>query len=501
MLPRQSILRAAFAALALFCAAADARAEPAEASLTIVSRAPVAEIRVRGVSLRSVRADDAQNTAAFDFNAPVSDAMFEKLADDLPDWIEMAYAGYDNAVIRAKRPVTFLTRTESDGFTLRIMARAESTPPAPPAPPALRGADDTAPPPDKTCDCHPLFYDTHAFRPVASIYARAATERPFDAILRGEYDAVRNGPSSVVLVDSDWRHSKNGTNYSAVVRARLDVSDGIKIVAELRDVLVNAKSTRQPGGLFAPFNTNDVSGSLGLAVPLESGGVTAEALYGRSGFGARIGVRGASDGILYGGRAAWHEPYVYTSEDIAYRAEMDYSSIFASGEIFDGLWAAGEVRATRYGIKGDQNVADTAAFHAGLRYTFDGWPLSLDYDADGEYLLHSHLYAGAPPTPFVPLAIRDREVHAFGGSFSDDWGSGLWFDAYGGYAIDRYANRGPYGGLGLRFTPAPGFDLTLGGRYSTVADREGGAINKVQAGLKLTYAWGAADAPIFHDNL
>src|SRR5262249_38185442 len=159
------------------------------------------------------------------------------------------------------------------------------------------------------------------------------------------------------------------------------------------------------------------------------------------------------------GRAAWHEPYVYTSEDVAYRAEMDYSSIFASGEIFDGLWAAGEVRATRYGIKGDENVASTAAFHAGLRYAIDGWPFTLDYDADGQYLLHPRQYAGMPPTPFVPLSIRTREVHAFGGSFSDDWGKDIWFDAYGGYAIDRYANRGPYGGLGLRFTPAPGLDL------------------------------------------
>jgi hypothetical protein len=97
----------------------------------------------------------------------------------------------------------------------------------------------------------------------------------------------------------------------------------------------------------------------------------------------------------------------------------------------------------------------------------------------------------------VPLSLRDREVHAFGGSFSDDWGKGFWFDAYGGYAIDRYANRGPYGGLALRFTPVPGLDLTLGGRYSTVADREGGAPNKVTAGLKLTYAWGDVDAPIF----
>ena len=95
----------------------------------------------------------------------------------------------------------------------------------------------------------------------------------------------------------------------------------------------------------------------------------------------------------------------------------------------------------------------------------------------------------------MPLSLRDREVHSFGGSFSGAWDAGFWFDLYGGYAIDRYANRGPFGGIGLRFTPSPGWDVMLGGRYSTVADKEGGAPNKVSAGLKLTYAWGA-DAPI-----
>jgi hypothetical protein len=222
---------------------------------------------------------------------------------------------------------------------------------------------------------------------------------------------------------------------------------------------------------------------------------SAEALYGRSGFGARIGVAGSDADFRYGLRAAYHEPYIDNGEDMAFHGERDYSAVFAAGQAFDGLWAAGEFRASRYGIKGDDNVASSLAFHAGLRWDIEGLPITLDYDADGEYLLHSHKYPGAPPTPFVPLSLRDREVHAFGGSFSEEVDRGFWFDLYGGYAIDRYANRGPYGGAGLRFTPAPGWDLLFGGRYSTVADKQGGGPNKVSAGLKLTYAWGG-DAPI-----
>ena len=155
------------------------------------------------------------------------------------------------------------------------------------------------------------------------------------------------------------------------------------------------------------------------------------------------------------------------------------------------MWATGEAQATRYGVKGDQNIARTAGWHAGLRYDIDGWPLSLNYDGDGEYVITAH------KVPFIPLSIRTREVHQFGGAFSDDFGGDFWFDAYGGYAIDRYSTQGGYGGAALRYSPEPGLDIALDGRYSAVAEREGESGNVISAGFRLTYAWGAVDAPIF----
>ena len=81
------------------------------------------EIRFHGLPLRSVHADDAQNALSIDFQAPVDGAVFDRLPAEMPQWISMAYANFDNGVIRATRPVSFLTRTESDGFSLRIVAR------------------------------------------------------------------------------------------------------------------------------------------------------------------------------------------------------------------------------------------------------------------------------------------------------------------------------------------------------------------------------------------
>ena len=58
-----------------------------------------------------------------DFLQPVDGAVFDRLPRDLPQWISMAYANFDNGVIRSHRPVTFLARSEGDGFSLRIRAR------------------------------------------------------------------------------------------------------------------------------------------------------------------------------------------------------------------------------------------------------------------------------------------------------------------------------------------------------------------------------------------
>jgi len=487
--PRMLGLHAALLAAALLCVsgAAAQDAPPVSSALTIVSRGPNVEFRVRGVMLKAVRADDVQNEVAFDFNGPVSDDVFAQLQDELPDWIDMAYAGYDNAVIRAKRPVTFLARAEADGFSMRIVPRDGGSA----APAELRGdADGTTAPP-------PVFRSRPAREWSLAPLVRATAERPFDAALRGGYDTLRVGDAPVVRVTSQWRHDKAGTLYTSDGSLDVALADDIRLIGNARDVLVNAKAVRQLTGAVGPLNLNDVSGAAGVSMAFDDVKLSIEGLYGRSGFGGRIGLAQAIDGWLLGMRAAYHEPYTDTAEAIALKGSTDSSALFAAGQIFDGLWATGEAMATRYGIKGDQNVARTAGWHAGLRYAIDGWPLSINYDGDGEYTIDARKVVGPAPSPFIPLSIRTREVHQFGGSFSDDFGPSLWFDLYGGYAIDRYAKDGPYGGAALRYTPGPGWDIALDGRYSTVAERQGESGNVLSAGFRLTYAWGASDAPIF----
>jgi hypothetical protein len=78
------------------------------ASYQVTSAGPDGlEIRFRGMPLRTVRADDSQNALSLDFHTPVDGAVFERLPAEMPQWISMAYATFDNGVIRSPRPGHF----------------------------------------------------------------------------------------------------------------------------------------------------------------------------------------------------------------------------------------------------------------------------------------------------------------------------------------------------------------------------------------------------------
>jgi hypothetical protein len=111
----------------------------AQPSYEVLSNGPEGlEIHFHGLPMRSVHADDSQNALAIDFLQPVDGALFDRLTDELPQWISMAYVNFDNGVIRSPRPVTFLARPEGDGFSLHILARGP--PPPMGEPPPIRGS-------------------------------------------------------------------------------------------------------------------------------------------------------------------------------------------------------------------------------------------------------------------------------------------------------------------------------------------------------------------------
>lgn len=97
------------------------RGDAAASSFAIVSQSPVLELRFHGVMLHGAHTDAQQSQIALDFDGPVDSALFDRLQQAAPGWIDAAYGSYDAAIIHVRHPVQFLTRPESDGFSLRFV--------------------------------------------------------------------------------------------------------------------------------------------------------------------------------------------------------------------------------------------------------------------------------------------------------------------------------------------------------------------------------------------
>ena len=113
---------------------------------------------------------------------------------------------------------------------------------------------------------------------------------------------------------------------------------------------------------------------------------------------------------------------------------------------------------------------------------WDGLLAGISYDGHGEYVTNNDTRAGAVPTPFVPLGIRNMENHAVALNLSGFLADGFWFAGYAGWVVDRYASNGLLAGLDLHYMPAPGVDLALGVRQSAVSYTQGERGSQLTAG-------------------
>ncbi len=125
--------------------------------------------------------------------------------------------------------------------------------------------------------------------------------------------------------------------------------EDLRLLGDLHDVVVNAKAVRQSAAGIAPYNRNDLSGAFGFGIPLGGAEVTAQALYGRSGVGGRLSAGTGDADWRLGLRGAYHEPYTDTAQAVAFRAERDYTAVYAAGQLVDGLW--GERRIRRHALR------------------------------------------------------------------------------------------------------------------------------------------------------
>lgn len=508
--------RASLVLIAVLALAAPAAILPARAqapAYQVVAQDPnMVEIRFHGLPLRGVHADDSQNALSIDFQQPVDGGAFDRLAGDLPGWVSMAYANYDNGIIRSPRPVTFLTRAEPDGFSLRIMARAGGPVPQPQsmAPPPMRGA--YGPPPQY---------------PAQQAYLPPAMQAGFHTY--GEYQAIRSYEAQELAVrrgDPMWAYAygraamqadsgitpRNETNWfhggdlmlATGADAKLSFVPGIALIGGVTWTHVEGNNVRLADGSVAATTRRDiVTGDPGFAFELgRDTEVKLQAALGNDVTGGKFTLYSGSPLAFVYVAVNYHNPLLDTPTQVAFRADKDDVTLGYSQLLGWGVAASLAGHYSEYGVHGDANVARTAGWDGNLRWQsdiYDGLLAGLSYDGHGEYRTDFETRTGAGGS-FVPLGIRNIENHAVTATLTSTLAGGLWFDGYAGYVRDRYAGDGLLAGLDLHYTPAPGVDLALGIRHSAVSYVQGETGRQTTAGINLNLGLGAPPQPSWMAN-
>jgi hypothetical protein len=479
-----------------------AQGGPPPAGFEIVNRDPgTLEIRFHNMPLKAVHADPSQNALALDFQSGVDGSAFDRLSSTMPDWISMAYANFDNGVIRASRPVTFLTRGESDGFSLRMVA---SGPPAmvaaPPGPVALRGPVDGSQPPPGPAPAPDMFARYNAYGALRGYDELELAVNRGDPNWAGAYDHAAIQSNSNIGAGAEYHSYHSGDQVIAShAHMKITLADGVSIVGSLDDTDASADSQRIANGSFATnTHTNLFSGALGLGFDLTpDSGATLVALEGNDITGVKFTGYDGDPNAFWQMDVAWHDPDMNTPEDIAFRAFTDHAQLGVAGQLGWGFWGSLSAHGTNYGVHGNASVGKTAGWAASLRWSDALGPVlaGLAYDGQGDYLAANTTFTGAAPSPFVPLSLRNMETHAVTGSLSSlIWGDTFWMDLYGGYITDRYASDGGIYGGEIRYRPAPGVDIALGARHSNVSTMQGELGGETRAGLTFSLGF---DGPSF----
>lgn len=478
------------------------------------------ELRFHGLPMRSVHADDSQNALGIDFLQPVDGALFDRLPGELPQWISMAYADFDNGVIRSPRAVTFLTRPESDGFSLRIIPRgpAPSQPMAQAGPPPMRGSYGDyprsqqiyplPPPPPPYAPPQAAYAGFHTYGEYAQLRGYEAQElalRRGDPMWQLAYAraAMQSGSDIRARNETSWYHGGDRT-IATDLDVKLSFAPGIAFVGDVTYTAVSGRNTRLASGAIASTSADVITGVGGFAFELgRDSELRLQASQGNDVTGGKLTLySGAPNGFGYID-VSYHAPYLDTPTAVNYRADTDSARIGYAQTLGDGLWVNLAGRYTRYGVHGDNDVARTAGWDAGLRWNTALWSgllAGLSYEGHGDYLTANDTRTGAAPTPFVPLGIRKMENHAVTANLSGVLGDGFWFGAYGGWVKDRFGGDGLLAGLDLHYMPAAGVDLALGVRQSAVSFVQGERGSQLTAGLNLTLGMGAPPQPSWMQN-
>lgn len=460
------------------------RGDPNKPGFAVISREPFAELQFRSVGLRNAAPDPARNEIRLDFSGPVDPDLFGRLQEVVPEWVEFAYAEMGSAIIHARRPAVFEALPAADGFTLRISQRT--------------GADAAALAPFTTAPTVPQANPPFFIRAIHASVGDWDAIQHHASVLRVAHGTQLRGSFPVdgfgAGLTSEWRNTRGGSTVGMVT-----LDSQIPILAYGFGIAVDAKATRGTSdgpiklidGKTRTVDTYIGSGSFGFYQYFAGQEARLSGLWSNVGPGARLVYANNTGDAEMRFTGTYHATYDLTPESIEDQAFYDEAQFAYARRIAEGLWGQAVLRGRRYGVNEYNEIAKTAGWDASIRYirnVFGFVDAGVSYDGHGEYIVDTTPFKPPGATPaFVPLSMRNREVHAASVSLSTPiWGD-LSLDGYGGWAIDRYDDQGYFWGAAFRYEPADRFYFLAGASHSEVAVHQGERGPVTTVGINAAY--------------
>jgi len=426
------------------------------------------------------------------FPDPIDPAVADDVTRTYPDLVDFVSTGYDQILIRAKRPLAYSLTPARGGSRLQLAAEPVTVTTTDEAdnPMELRRGLTLArleiqrgqigqatmrldnltarygERPDILALRAELAETRGAWRQAADNFRRAgALDRDNEYYADAARRMSRQG-APFVRADTDVaKVQKADRQVISVVQGQTAIGRQTDAGAIVENRRLDTDIALALNGTSAPAHLDRQRAEVYVSHTLDGGGALRGGLLADS-----AGTPGAT--LSYAWRdarqetrigATYHRAYWELVSGIVNDGTQDSVEFNHERQFGDGWSGALGLRYNRYGIDGDDDVTRSGGLTGGLRKAFDlsGLNLSTGYGFDGEYIESQKSYTAADGTRFRPLDIGTREIHSLDVALSNDLTDWLRADLYGGYAYDRYNTGGPFVGGSLALIGLEQFEAGL----------------------------------------